>query len=190
MIAAHPSRGPGASGHVPSGRMRILIFHGYLLSGTGSNVYNASLAEALVRIGHEVHLLCQDRDPLALDWVDAAGDWDAGTLQITTRREPVRATVYRPDIHGVLPLYVADRYEGVDARPFPDLSDAEVNRYVDANVAAVREVAERVQPDVALANHLVMGPVILARALAETPYAVKVHGSALEYTVKPYPRFM
>ena len=37
-----------------------------------------------------------------------------------------------------------------------------------------------------------MGPVILARALAgECPYAVKVHGSALEYTVKPHPeRFL
>ena len=37
-----------------------------------------------------------------------------------------------------------------------------------------------------------MGPLILARALAGTgvPYAVKIHGSALEYTVKPYPRFL
>jgi glycosyltransferase involved in cell wall biosynthesis len=174
---------------VECGAVRVLIFHGYLLAGTGSNVYNSALAEALVRGGHEVHLLCQDRDPLALDWVDAAGDWDSGALQLTVRREPVRATVYRPDIHGLLPLYVADRYEGVDARPFPDLSDAEVDRYVDANVAAVREVAELVAPDVALANHLVMGPVVLARGLAETPYAVKIHGSALEYTVKPYPRF-
>ena len=35
-----------------------------------------------------------------------------------------------------------------------------------------------------------MGPAILARALGdEVPYAVKIHGSALEYTVKPYPRF-
>ena len=50
----------------------------------------------------------------------------------------------------------------------------------------------RTRPDVALANHLIMGPAILARALAQTgiPYAVKVHGSALEYTVKPYPRFL
>ena len=32
--------------------------------------------------GHEVHLLCQDRDPLALDWVDAAGDWDGGALAV------------------------------------------------------------------------------------------------------------
>jgi glycosyltransferase involved in cell wall biosynthesis len=170
--------------------VRVLIFHGYLLSGTGSNVYNAELAAALVRAGHEVHLLCQDRDPLALDWVDAAGDWDSGALTVRARRAPARATVYRPDIGGLLPLYVADRYEGIEARPFPDLSEAEVDRYVDANVAAVREVAERVRPDVALANHLVMGPVVLRRALADVPYAVKIHGSALEYTVKPHPRFL
>jgi glycosyltransferase involved in cell wall biosynthesis len=169
--------------------VRVLIFHGYLLAGTGSNVYNTELGAALVRAGHEVHMLCQDRDPLTQEWVDAAGDWDSGALTLTTRREPARATVYRPDIGGVLPLYVADRYEGVDARPFQDLSEAEVDRYVDANVAAVREVAEFARPDVALANHLVMGPVILARALGDVPYAVKIHGSALEYTVKPYPRF-
>jgi len=35
----------------------------------------------------------------------------------------------------------------------------------------------------------VMGPAILARA-AVAPFAVKVHGSALEYTVKPHPRFL
>jgi glycosyltransferase involved in cell wall biosynthesis len=171
--------------------MRILVFHGYLLSGTGSNVYNAELAAAFLRAGHEVHLLAQERDPFALEWVDAAGDWDRGALEVRARREPVRATVYRPDIAGLLPLYVADRYEGIEARPFPDLSDEEVDRYVARNVAAVREVAERVRPDVALANHLVMGPVVLARALAglDVPYAVKIHGSALEYTVKPHPRF-
>src|SRR4051794_6717624 len=170
--------------------MRVLVFHGYLLRGTGSNVYNAELAQALVRGGHEVHLVCQDREPLALDWVDAAGDWDGGALEVRTRREPARATVYRPDIAGLLPLYVADRYEGVEARPFPELSEAELDRYLERNVVAVREVAERVRPDVALANHLVMGPAILARALGDVPYAVKVHGSALEYVVKPHPRFL
>jgi glycosyltransferase involved in cell wall biosynthesis len=169
--------------------VRVLIFHGYLLAGTGSNVYNAALAEALVRGGHEVHLLCQDRDPLALDWVDAAGDWDGGTLAVRTRREPVRATVYRPDIFGLLPLYVADRYEGFEARTFPELSDAELDRYLDANVAAVRDVAAAAGGvDAALANHLVMGPAILARAGLR--YAAKIHGSALSYVVRPHPRFL
>ncbi|HEY2632936.1 MAG TPA: glycosyltransferase family 4 protein [Solirubrobacteraceae bacterium] len=173
--------------------MRILIFHGYLLSGTGSNVYNARLAEALVRLGHEVHLFSQDRHPERHGFVDAAGNWDGGALELTDLgSRPVRCTVYRPDIGGLLPVYVQDTYEGIEARTFARCSDTEVSAYIEANVRAVREVVERVRPDVALANHLVMGPVILARALSsETPYAVKVHGSALEYTVKPEPdRFL
>lgn len=171
--------------------VRILVFHGYLLSGTGSNVYNANLAAALRRAGHEVHMFSQDRHPERLDFVDAVGTWRDGRLTVQTLREPVRCTAYRPDIGAVLPVYVPDRYEGVDAKPFPELTDRELDRYLDANVAAVREVAERVRPDLALANHLVMGPVILARGLpTSVPYAAVIHGSALEYTVKPHPRFL
>ena len=173
--------------------MRILIFHGYLLGGTGSNVYNAKLVEALSALGHEVHLLCQDRDPGRLGFVDAVGDWESGSLRVRALREPVRVTVYRPDLHGLLPVYVADRYEGLEARPFADCTPAEVGRYVAANVEAVAEVARRARPEAALANHLIMGPVIVRRALEPLgiPYAVKVHGSALEYTVKPHPeRFL
>ncbi len=171
--------------------MRILVFHGYLLSGTGSNVYTANLAAALRRAGHEVHLFSQDRDPGRLDFVDAVGTWRDGRLTVQTLREPVRCTAYRPEIGAVLPVYVPDSYAGVDAKPFPDLGEQELDRYLDANVQAVRAVAERVAPDIAMANHLVMGPVILARGLAgSVPYAVVIHGSALEYTVKPYPRFL
>ncbi len=201
--------------------MRILIFHGYLLSGTGSNVYNARLAEALVGLGHEVHLFSQDRHPERYAFVDAAGEWDDGKLRLKTiggphggrdggqrdvgelpsgaerdrggvARSSPSCTVYRPNIGGLLPLYVQDRYEGIEAKTFADCTDEEIAGYIQANVEAVRDVAELVRPEVALANHLVMGPVILARALGEqTSYAVKVHGSALEYTVKPEPeRFL
>ena len=147
--------------------MRILIFHGYLLRGTGSNIYNANLVRTLAELGHEVHLLCQDRD------------WEP----------PDGVRVHIPDIGRVLPVYVADEYEGFDAKPFPGLTDAELDHYIGANVQAVRSIPA---PDVALANHLVMGPVVLARALdGRAPYAVKIHGSALEYTVRPNPeRFL
>jgi glycosyltransferase involved in cell wall biosynthesis len=150
--------------------MRVLIFHGYLLRGTGSNIYNASLCRALVDMGHEVHLLCQERDTDGLDFVDGR-----------------RCTVYVPDIGRVLPVYVADRYEGFEAIPFPDLTEEQLRHYLEANVAAVREVAAEVQPEAALANHLIMGPVVLARGLeGRVPYAITVHGSALEYTVRPH----
>jgi glycosyltransferase involved in cell wall biosynthesis len=168
--------------------VRILIFHGYLLGGTGSNVYNASLAEALVRLGHEVHLLCQERHPERLAFVSASGVWRDRSLRVTQIRSG-SCTVYRPDIGKLLPVYVQDRYEGLDARTFLDCDEAQVQEYMHANVEAVREVAQRCQPEVALANHLIMGPAILARALGgSVPYAVKVHGSALEYTVKRDPQ--
>jgi glycosyltransferase involved in cell wall biosynthesis len=176
--------------------VRVLIFHGYLLDGTGSNVYNARLAAALTRLGHDVHLLSQDRHAERQAFVDALGDWDAGALRVRELDRPRaaagRCTVYRPDIGTLLPVYVADRYEGIEARTFAQCSELELARYVAANVAAVAELLELTGAQMALANHLVMGPVILARALAGAiPYAVKVHGSALEYTVKPQPeRFL
>lgn len=175
--------------------MRILIFHGYLLGGTGSNVYNARLAEALVRMGHEVHLLCQERHPERHSFLAAAGDWEAGELRVRElAREPAgqgegRATMYRPDIGGLLPVYVADDYEGLRAKTFAQCRPEEVESYLRANMAAVAEVAALTDAQVALANHLVMAPAILARGLqGAVPYAVKVHGSALEYTVKPEPQ--
>ena len=130
--------------------MKVLIFHGYMLRGTGSNIYNANLARALARLGHEVHLLCQDRE---------------------VRIEGVQ--IHNPDIGGLLPVYVRDPYEGFEVKTFPELTEAELDRYLEA----------------ALANHLVMGPAILARADV-APFAAKIHGSALEYTVKPHPRFL
>lgn len=147
--------------------MRVLIFHGYMLRGTGSNIYNVNLAPALARLGHEVHLLCQDRE---------------------VRLEGVH--VHNPDIGGLLPVYVKDPYPGFEVKAFPEMSEAELDRYLEANVSAVREVASAAGGiDAALANHLVMGPAILARA-GVAPFAAKIHGSALEYTVKPHPRFL
>ena len=61
------------------------------------------------------------------------------------------------DIGGLLPTYVADTYEGFETRTFPELSEEEVELYIEANVRAVVAVNEREGGvDAALANHLVM----------------------------------
>jgi glycosyltransferase involved in cell wall biosynthesis len=169
------------------------MFHGYLLRGTGSNVYNASLAQALARLGHEVHLLCQDREAGVLDWVDRFGSWSEGRLDVEPAgggSGPGTVTAYVPDIGGLLPVYVDDPYEGFRVKTFAQLTDEELDAYLEANVGAVRDVVGRIGGvDAALANHLVMGPAILARA--GLSFAAKIHGSALEYTVKPEPeRFL
>src|SRR5918999_4967078 len=115
--------------------MKVLIFHGYLLHGTGSNVYNASLARALARLGHEVHLLCQESDAGSLEWVDAVGRWSRGELRVEGEApEGGSVTAYLPDIGGLLPVYVADRYEGFAVKTYAQLEDPELERYLDANV--------------------------------------------------------
>src|SRR3954453_13577387 len=187
---------PGTVAIAPTARfaraMRILVVHGYLLRGTGSNVYTARLAAALARRGATVDLLSQERRPRELDFVDAVGIWVDGEPRVEVIREPVRVTAWRAAIGALLPVYVADPYEGFTAKPFLECSDEEIAAYLAANVAAVRAVVARARPDAPLANHLVMGPLVLARALdGAVPYAVKVHGSALEYTVKRDPdRFL
>ena len=100
--------------------MKILVFHGYMLRGTGSNIYNANLARALARLGHEVHLLCQDRE-VQLEGVQ----------------------IHNPDIGGLLPVYVKDPYEGFEVKAFPELTEEELDRYIGANVEAVREAPPR-----------------------------------------------
>ena len=98
--------------------MRILLWHGYLLGGTGSNVYTRQLAREWRRAGHDVTVLSQDPRP---DEYDLGG-----------------ATTVRPDVGGLLPVFVLDRYEGYEVRLVQDCTRAELDAWVEANAAAVR----------------------------------------------------
>src|SRR5919108_314585 len=139
--------------------MRILLWHGYLLSGTGSNVYTQAIAREWSRAGHDVVVFCQEPHPERFDLGGAA--------------------VVRPEIGGVLPVFVLDRYEDLEARRLGELTPAERRRYVDLNVAAVRE---RLPADLVLANHVLPGGAVAYEVGGR--YAVKVHGSELEYAMR------
>ncbi len=142
--------------------MRILLWHGYLLGGTGSNVYTRALAREWGRAGHEVVVFCQDPEP---------GLFDLGG-----------AEVVRPEIGGLLPVFVMDRYEGLEARLLQDFTAAERDRYVELNAAALRD---HLPADLVFANHVLMGGPVGAATGA--PFAVKAHGSELEYSIRGHP---
>jgi glycosyltransferase involved in cell wall biosynthesis len=142
--------------------MRILLWHGYLLGGTGSNVYTRALAREWTLAGHDVTVFCQERRP---EEYDLAG-----------------AEVVRPDIGGLLPVFVLDRYEGLEARLLQDFTRAERTRYVELNAVALRE---RLPADLVFANHVLLGGPVAAATGAR--YAVKAHGSELEYTMRGRP---
>jgi len=169
--------------------MRILLWHGYLLRGSGSNVHTANLARTWAAEGHEVLLLCQERDPDALGFVDADADFARGNRSFELAEG--RCRVLRPDIETLLPVYVYDDYQGFTVKRFVDLTDVELANYTELNVRAMVTAQRDFRPDVVIVGHEVMGPYIARQAMHETgiPYTVKLHGSALEYAVKEQQRY-
>jgi glycosyltransferase involved in cell wall biosynthesis len=140
--------------------VRVLLWHGYLLGGTGSNVYTRALAREWSLAGHDVTVVCQERHP---ERYDLGG-----------------ARVVVPDLpDGLLPVFVLDRYEGLEARLLVDFSPEEQEAYVRVNAAVLRELAPA---DLVFANHVVLGgPVGAASGLR---FRVKAHGSELEYAMR------
>lgn len=142
--------------------MRILVWHGYLLGGTGSNVYTRALARAWSRLGHEVVVLCQEPHP---ERYDLGG-----------------ARVVRPQLTGPLPVFVLDHYADATPQLLPAMSPADRELFVAENAAAVRAEGAA---DLLLVNHVLMGGAV-GRA-SGMPYVVKAHGSELEYSLRGDP---
>src|SRR5207302_1390845 len=75
--------------------------------------------------------------------------------------------------------FVVDRYEGLEPKKLQDLTRDELDRYVALNAAAVRE---RLPADLVFANHVLPGGAV--GAASGVRYAVKAHGSELEYAMR------
>jgi glycosyltransferase involved in cell wall biosynthesis len=140
--------------------VRVLLWHGYLLGGTGSNVYTRALAREWSLAGHDVTVVCQERHP---------GRYDLGGARVVVPELP----------DSLLPVFVLDRYEGLEARLLVDFSPEECQAYVAANATVLRELAPA---DLVFANHVVLGaPVGAASGMR---FRVKAHGSELEYAMR------
>jgi glycosyltransferase involved in cell wall biosynthesis len=143
--------------------VRVLLWHGYLLGGTGSNVYTRALAREWSLAGHDVTVVCQERHP---------EEYDLGGARVVVPELP----------GGLLPTFILDRYEGLEARLLVDFTVQERDVYVEANATALRELAPA---DLVFANHVLLGaPVGAASGMR---FRVKAHGSELEYAMRGRP---
>jgi len=143
--------------------VRILLWHGYLLGGTGSNVYTRALAREWSNAGHDVVIVCQDRAP---------EQYDLGNARVVNVELPKK----------LLPVFVMDRYAGLEPKFLQDFTDAEKRAYVDANAGTLRLL---LPADLVFANHVLMGGPVGAASGA--PFRVKAHGSELEYSMRGRP---
>ena len=139
--------------------MRIFIWHGYLLAGTGSNIFARELARQWQSAGHDVTVFSQDPHPEQYDLGGAA--------------------TVRPDVGGLLPVFVIDDYDGYRVQRVQDTTREELDAWVEANASAMRE---RLPADLVVASHVILGGPVAQATGAR--YTVTAHGSELEYSMR------
>jgi glycosyltransferase involved in cell wall biosynthesis len=126
-------------------------------------VYTRALAREWSRAGHQVVVVCQDRAP---------EQYHLGGARVVNVDLPNR----------LLPVFVLDRYAGLEPRLLQDFTDEEKAAYVDANAGVLREL---LPADLVFANHVLMGGAVGAATGAR--FRVKAHGSELEYSLRGRP---
>ena len=173
--------------------MNVALVHGYFLHDSGSGIYVRELAQAFVRLGHDVTLVCQEREPERTDFIDSAYVLDASNAAMeqvydAPRRYAGSCRLVRPDLDHSLLVYVEGEFPGFareQVAAFQNASAQQRDHYVASNIAALRTIFARWTPDLVLAQHLIMQPFVVKEALAgQGRYLVTEHGSALNFSVR------
>lgn len=174
----------------------ICILHGYLLEGSGSNLWTRAIIESLCRQGETVHLMAQENHPERYDFISEARNYlPDGSIEIIHSSTPATSgccVLHKPKLGDLLPVYVWDSYEEFPrVVPMVDLAEAELEEYMDLNVRALMRVVAENAVTAIHANHSVLMSVVAQRVSERTgvPFSIMPHGSALEFAVKRDPRF-
>ena len=186
--------------------MKIGLFHGYNLGGSGSNEYTRYLAKALLAEGAEVHLICREPDAESLGFIDVAlrydGQGNAQTLfsnqdsannNVTSIDGVVQPLCYLHELPNasVQPVYVTDKQREGVVKSFSNLTDEELQEYEDISSTALKAILTNYPLDILHCNHVTYQPQVAEQVCKETdtPYIIYPHGSAIEYTVKTDERY-
>lgn len=174
----------------------IAILHGYLLEGSGSNLWTRSIIESLCDNGKTVHLVCQENHPEIYEFISEAILYRLnGEQETILKRKSTysgECIMHKPELGKTLPVYVADKYEEfTDVRPMIELSNEELNNYLQINVKVLQRVVVENNINALLANHAVLMSVVAQQVAKQQNihYAIMPHGSAIEYAVKKDKRF-
>ena len=76
--------------------MHVVITHGYLMQGTGSNLYVCNLARALCKSGCQVSIVCQEHTPEPFDFVSEHIIFKPDNVKLETvfKRETAQKLLY------------------------------------------------------------------------------------------------
>jgi glycosyltransferase involved in cell wall biosynthesis len=174
--------------------LKIALYHGYELSGSGSNEYTRYLIKTWVKQGHEVVIICAERPPEPFDFLDSAYHYgrDGQQTPLFDRASGEgKVSFHRLPYVGVYPVYVTDKQRAGVVKSFCHLSEDERRSYHQAMALVLRRVLEQEGPDILHCNHLIYQPIVAAEICPsmKIPFYIVPHGSSIEYVVKRDERY-
>jgi len=174
----------------------IGILHGYLLEGSGSNIWTRSIVRSLCKNGETVHLVCQENHPEDYDFIAECHYYSDNSVETKLNREvPYRGKciMHKPQLGDTLPVYVWDKYEEFsNVVPMTELSNSVIEDYIERNTKVVLKIIRDYGLTTFHVNHAVLMSMVSYRVnkITSIPFAIMPHGSAIEYAVKKDERFL
>jgi len=143
--------------------MKILIINHFPLEGSGSGVYTKNLAKELTKIGHSVEVIFPENQTVPMEIFE------------------IRPIMFRNNSNN---NYEVDfNFPCFTSHPrsnntFYELTEKQMNTYIDIMVRVTVEEAENFKPDIIHAQHLWIAP--YAAYKTGIPYVVTAHGTDLK----------
>jgi glycosyltransferase involved in cell wall biosynthesis len=147
--------------------MRILILNHFPLEGSGSGIYTKNLARELSEMGHTVKVVFPEIEHVS---------FDAFETRVILFKGP---DTINPELPYNFPCFTSHPRS---VNTYYDLSDEQLEEYVQKFVDVTKEEVESFKPDVIHAQHLWITP--YAASLTGVPYIVTAHGTDLKGFVK------
>jgi glycosyltransferase involved in cell wall biosynthesis len=143
--------------------MRILILNHFPLEGSGSGVYTKNLARELSEMGHTVKVVFPEIEQVSFDEFETRVIMFKGPHTL------------HPEFDYNFPCFTSHPRS---VKTYYELTDEQIEDYVQKFVDVTREEVERFKPDVIHAQHLWVTP--YAASLTDVPYIVTAHGTDLK----------
>jgi glycosyltransferase involved in cell wall biosynthesis len=174
--------------------VKIGLYHGFNLTGSGSNEFTRYLAKTFMDQGHSVHIICREYHPDKIEYVGQLWQWkrDGSCVEsVVNRQYEDTCALHQIPYGDFYPVYISGKKSSETFKEFVDLTNEELEIFKVLNHTLLMEIFSRIEIDILHTNHLVMQPSLaIAPCKAHNiPFIIYPHGSAIEYTVKKDPRF-
>ncbi|MDC0357360.1 glycosyltransferase [Oligoflexia bacterium] len=143
--------------------MKILLPNHFPLQGSGSGIYVLNLAQELLKAGHEPYVIVPDHKP------------------VEGLPFPVKTILFADDTGSTAGLdfnFPCFTTHPRSNTTFYELSDEQMQSYIDAWRVAIDEVVTEFKPDIIHAHHVWITSFV-ASTFSDIPYVVSCHGTDL-----------